>query len=134
MIFWLLLKLEISYTFIISWRILVSFRDFSEDCIFVWWHIWISLILLLPSETFWCKWQGHNVTKPLVYIQQSIVGMHILASTMCKMITYHFMAAKPWFFYWHNLSLIDFSLILVFKKLYLVSVVGVSQIFKVCNL
>ncbi len=34
MIFWLVLKLEISYTVIISWRILVSFRDFFEDYIF----------------------------------------------------------------------------------------------------
>jgi hypothetical protein len=30
-IFWLVLKLEISYRVIISWRILVSFRGFFED-------------------------------------------------------------------------------------------------------
>jgi len=37
MIFWLVLKLEISYRVIISWRILVSFRGFFEDYIFAWW-------------------------------------------------------------------------------------------------
>jgi hypothetical protein len=40
MIFWLVLKLEISYRVIISWRILVSFfRRFFEDYIFVRWNI-----------------------------------------------------------------------------------------------
>jgi hypothetical protein len=34
MIFWLVLKLEISYRVIIALRILVSFRGFVEDCIF----------------------------------------------------------------------------------------------------
>jgi hypothetical protein len=36
MIFWLVLKLEISYyrVIIIFWRILVSFRGFFEDYIF----------------------------------------------------------------------------------------------------
>jgi hypothetical protein len=36
MIFWLVLKLEISYRVIISSRILVSFRGFFEDYINVW--------------------------------------------------------------------------------------------------
>jgi hypothetical protein len=31
MIFWLVLKLEISYRVVISWKILVSFRGFFED-------------------------------------------------------------------------------------------------------
>jgi hypothetical protein len=31
MIFWLVLELEISYRVIICWRILVSFRGFSEE-------------------------------------------------------------------------------------------------------
>ncbi len=35
-VFWLVLKLEISYRAIISWRILVSFRGFFEDYIFPW--------------------------------------------------------------------------------------------------
>jgi hypothetical protein len=37
MIFWLVLKLEISYRIILSWRILVSFRGFFEDFSFAWW-------------------------------------------------------------------------------------------------
>jgi hypothetical protein len=36
MIFWLVLKLEISYRVIISGRLLVSFRGFSKDYIFAW--------------------------------------------------------------------------------------------------
>jgi hypothetical protein len=38
MIFWLVLKLEISYRVLISWRILVSFRGFFEDYVFAWWN------------------------------------------------------------------------------------------------
>ncbi len=48
MIFWLVLKLGISYQVIITWRILVSFRRFLEDYIFAEWNIWVSIILLLP--------------------------------------------------------------------------------------
>jgi len=47
MIFWLVLKLEISYRVVMSWRILVSFRGFFENYIFAWWNIWVSIILLL---------------------------------------------------------------------------------------
>jgi hypothetical protein len=65
MIFWLVLKLEISFRVITSWRILVSFRVFFEDYIFAWWNIWVSIILLLHYDTFKCKWQGHSVTHPL---------------------------------------------------------------------
>jgi hypothetical protein len=36
MIFWLVLKLEISYRVIISGRILVAFRGFFEDYIIAW--------------------------------------------------------------------------------------------------
>jgi hypothetical protein len=36
MIFWLMLKLEISYRVLISQRILVCFRGFFEDYIFEW--------------------------------------------------------------------------------------------------
>jgi hypothetical protein len=36
MIFWLVLKLEISYRVIISQRILVSFRGFLKIIIFAW--------------------------------------------------------------------------------------------------
>jgi hypothetical protein len=36
MIFWLVLKLEISFRVIISGMILVSFRGFFEDRIFEW--------------------------------------------------------------------------------------------------
>jgi hypothetical protein len=39
MIFWLVLKIEISYRVVISRRILVSFRRFFEDCIFAWSNI-----------------------------------------------------------------------------------------------
>jgi hypothetical protein len=66
MIFWLVLKLEISYRFMISWGVLVSFRGFFEDYIFAWPNIWVSIILLLLEDTFQCKWQGHSVTHPLL--------------------------------------------------------------------
>jgi hypothetical protein len=39
MIFWLELKIEISYRVIISWKILVYFRRFFEDYIFERYHI-----------------------------------------------------------------------------------------------
>jgi hypothetical protein len=50
-IFWLLvLKLGISYTVLISWRILVSFRGFflKINNRFAWWNIWVLIILLWP--------------------------------------------------------------------------------------
>jgi hypothetical protein len=47
-IFLLVLKLEISYRVMISWKILVSCRGFFEDYIFAWWNTWVSIILLLP--------------------------------------------------------------------------------------
>jgi hypothetical protein len=52
MIFWLVLKLEISYrVIIISWRIFEFFiRGFFEDFNFARWNIWVSIILLLPEE------------------------------------------------------------------------------------
>jgi hypothetical protein len=52
MIFWLVLKLEISYRVRISWRILVPLRGVFEDHIFAWWNIWIFIFLLLPENTF----------------------------------------------------------------------------------
>jgi len=52
MIFWLVLKLEISYRVIISWRILVCFRAFFEDYIFAWSNSWVSIILLLAFRYF----------------------------------------------------------------------------------
>ncbi len=79
MIFWLVLKLEISYNRVmISWRILVSFRGFFEDYIFAWWNIWVSIILLLPYDKFKCKWQGHSVTHPL-FLLCARVGAFIIA-------------------------------------------------------
>jgi hypothetical protein len=65
MIFWLVLKLEIRYIVMISWRILVSFRGCFEDYIFAWWNIWVSIILLLHEDILKCKWQGESVTHPL---------------------------------------------------------------------
>jgi hypothetical protein len=52
-IFWLVLKLRISYfRVMIFWRILVSFKGFfNEDYIFAWWNIWIFIILPLPKDT-----------------------------------------------------------------------------------
>ncbi len=47
-------------------------EDFFKDYIFAWWNIWIFIILLLPSDTFWCKWQGHSVTHPLFYMQLDV--------------------------------------------------------------
>jgi hypothetical protein len=31
-------------------------EEFFEDYLFAWWNIWIFIILLLPSNTFCCKW------------------------------------------------------------------------------
>jgi len=51
MIFWLVLKLEISYKVIISWKIFGFFlEDFFEDYIFAWWNIWISTNLLFALK------------------------------------------------------------------------------------
>jgi hypothetical protein len=50
--FWLVMKREISYRVIVSWRILVAFRGFFEEYIFAWRNIWVSIILLLPWDTF----------------------------------------------------------------------------------
>jgi hypothetical protein len=58
MIFSLVLILEISYRVMISsWRIWFFSEGFVEDYVFAWWNIWISIILLLPYDTFECKWQ-----------------------------------------------------------------------------
>jgi len=42
-------------------------EDVFEEYIFAWWNIWIFIILLLPWDTFYCKWQGHSVTHPLLW-------------------------------------------------------------------
>jgi hypothetical protein len=42
--FWLVLKLEISYRVITSWKILISFEGCFEDYIFAWWNIWDFII------------------------------------------------------------------------------------------
>jgi hypothetical protein len=68
MIFWLVLKFEISYRVIIYYKILVSCRGFFEDYIFAWWSNWVFIILLLPQDTFECKWQGNNVTHLLLIL------------------------------------------------------------------
>ncbi len=55
MVFWLVLKLEISYRVLLSWRILVSFRGFlEEDYIFLHGEIFFEfpLILLLLKILF----------------------------------------------------------------------------------
>jgi hypothetical protein len=63
MIFWLMLKVEISYKVVISWRILVSFRGFF-------WRFGIFFCMLkylsFHNSSFAlryflkCKWQGHT--------------------------------------------------------------------------
>ncbi len=62
-----MLKLEIiSYSVIISWRILVSFRGFFQRLYFC----RVKYLSFHNSSfalrlTFNCKWQGHSVTHPL---------------------------------------------------------------------
>jgi hypothetical protein len=73
MVFWLVLKLETSYRVIISWRILVSFRGFFEDYTFAWWNIWVSIILLLPLDTFKSEWQGLTMTHPFFIFKCSVL-------------------------------------------------------------
>jgi hypothetical protein len=83
MIVWLVLKLEISYRVIISWRILISFRGCFDGYIFAWWNIWVSIMLFFwPEDTFLCKWQGRSVTHPLF----SQPGFHnnLLTTGVCK--------------------------------------------------
>ncbi len=49
MIFWLVLKLGINDTIVISWKNLVSFEGFFFwRLIFAWWNIGISIIVLSP--------------------------------------------------------------------------------------
>ncbi len=55
MMFWLVLKFEISYRVIINWRIFISFRGFFEDYIFACWDIWVSINLLFQLRYFQCK-------------------------------------------------------------------------------
>ncbi len=67
MIFWLVLKLEMSYRVIIIRKILVSFRGFFEDYILAWWNIWVFIILLFCLKIlFNLNGQGHSVTHPLL--------------------------------------------------------------------
>jgi hypothetical protein len=75
MIFCLVLKLEISYRVIISWRFLVLFRGFFEDFIFAWWNIWVCHIFaniwvfsIYSRNTFQRKWQGHTVWHTPCYL------------------------------------------------------------------
>jgi hypothetical protein len=74
MIFWVVLKLEISYyrvIIIISWRIFVSFRGdffflkiiFLHGEIFECFHNSSSFAL---KDTLKCKWQGHSVIDTLL--------------------------------------------------------------------
>jgi hypothetical protein len=88
--FGLCLKLwDYSYRVMISWMILVLFRGFFYEIILLHgWNIWISIIFLLPSDTFWCKWQGCSVTHPLVsfitwYLQfRTGTGSSVIDSTI----------------------------------------------------
>jgi hypothetical protein len=43
------------------WYVGFLLEDRFEDYIFAWWNIWIFIILLLPWDTCYCKWQGQSV-------------------------------------------------------------------------
>ncbi len=85
MIFWLVLKLEITYRVLMSWSILVSFRGLFEDYSFAWWNI-----LSFHNSSFalryflWCKWQDHGVRHLLfcfvycIKISQTMVLFHAM--------------------------------------------------------
>jgi hypothetical protein len=77
MIFWLVLKLEISYRVKISWRILVCFKGFFWRLYFCRWNIRIFIILLLFEDTLWCKLQGHSGTHPLFCMYCMHLSEHI---------------------------------------------------------
>ncbi len=68
MIFWLLLKFEIIYRIMIY---ILKYFGFVQRIFLkiIFLHVEIFefpyIILLLPSDTFYCKWQGHSVTHPL---------------------------------------------------------------------
>ncbi len=70
----------ISYRVIKSWRILVSFTGFFEDCIFAWWNIWISIILLLHYDTFKCKFGKATVWPNPLFSKLSVAyfGPHLI--------------------------------------------------------
>ncbi len=110
--FGVVLKLEISYRVIISWRVLASFRGFFEDYVFAWWNIWVSIILLLPSShspqklrAHLCNWslQLKNektrelksifLIEPLTIwiaiICNSLRNLHMLASNTSHMVVNH---------------------------------------------
>jgi len=55
--FWIVLKLEINYRVIISWRILISFRGFFEDYIFAWW-LSFTILLFLIWKNFFLKFSN----------------------------------------------------------------------------
>jgi hypothetical protein len=80
MIFWLVLKLEISYrAFIISRRILVSFRGFFWRLYFCMvkylsFHIYIYIYIFPSRHNLMQKWQGHkSVTHPLFVATGEII-------------------------------------------------------------
>jgi hypothetical protein len=49
------------------------FRGFFEDYIFAWQNICVSVILLLPLDSFKCKWQGQSVRHPLLFWHKLVV-------------------------------------------------------------
>jgi hypothetical protein len=67
-IFWLVLKLEISYyrvIILISWRILIfRSRIFLKDYIFAWWNIWVWVLLLLPCKLMAKATMWHSGSYP----------------------------------------------------------------------
>jgi hypothetical protein len=83
MIFWLVLKVEISYTVMTSWRILVSFRGYFLKIIFLhWWNILKFHYSFFASRCFLIqfKWQGHSVAHPLfdLFMNENLIVINII--------------------------------------------------------
>jgi hypothetical protein len=90
MMCWLVLKLEINYRVIVSWRILVSFRGILEDYIFC----MVKYLRFHKSSFafryFKCKWQDHSVTHRLLTIYWRQVTLGEIPGTTSKLKTWRF--------------------------------------------
>jgi hypothetical protein len=88
MIFWLVLKLRISYRVMISWRILIY-------CSEIFWRLYFYMVKYLNFHIFFfclkifflCKWQGHScVTHPLF---QKALQWQQTTYSQCRQIIYY---------------------------------------------
>ncbi len=110
MIFWLVLKLEISYRVMISWRILVSFRGFF-------WRLYFRM----------GKYLNFHNSSSCLQILFNVNGKATMWHTPCYYFLFSYMCEqRPNFLYtcswcevWTTWSYSSLNLILVFLKIFL---------------